>query len=925
MATARTLRHRQTSFAAGEFSPSLYGRTDFQKYTSGARTIENFFVSPQGTLMSRAGTAVVDLVGDASTSNARLVPFIYSDTDVVLMLFQNEKVSFYVYRESLGHVEIMRYGAGSVLYLTTPFEDSHLSDLKFSQIGDVVTVCHKELPPWQLKRIPSTISGSIFSDSTAINYYFEVSNISFDVPYFNYNNLIKYHHNPMLVYKAGLFDHTEEESGYLPWKYQVTKVVKDAYGRLYETMPYTVNGVMHTTPWYYRSNRVSPDSTDDNDVYSYMQYEVVWQHGRTGYFYQANENVSWVIEDNASIPEGGGGSWDEKNATYFDPVIPYTSLSGVEYPAFFKITPDEPVYIDWSSYYPQADPTDGVEIVETRIYRGIDGRFGYVGSVQHHAYDLSEKNARFLDDGAIPDYSTQPPQGINPFTTEYPLVSAIYEGRRVFSSESKVYMSAVEEYNNFDEQIPPQDSSALSFELATNKYEEIRSIIPRQGLYILTDSSEWLVTGAGDGTVITPSSIAARLMSSYGSGKLDALDFGESIIFMQRKGTIPRCMRITNQGIEGVDISTISRHLFAGHTIKSWCFAEDPWSTIWVVRDDGELLSCTFIPEQELIAWAHHTITGGTVESVCAVPEGTEDTVYMLVRRTVVGADKLFLEKISSRTVLDIVDSKALDCSVTYDGRNTDPLLGLSVDAGAIGDTVDLRPENLRSGFFDELNAWLDDNVLVGAVIRVWRDDGTSVLVTDLSHGANHFHGVLQDTVTTAISATTQWAECLSNIGSSSRIYASAPPNASNVHSENIDNVGVLIDGAVYDLNGQTLEQVTLEIPAYYVVIGLKYTCDFESLDLPQARDNQKVVAAVGIEIANGRGGKVGKTLAAADLEEIQVREVSHSWDDPTLITETYRVPVRGEWSDHGRISYRQDEPVPVEIVGLTREVEVGG
>ena len=37
MATARTLRHRQTSFAAGEFSPSLYGRTDFHPETMLAR------------------------------------------------------------------------------------------------------------------------------------------------------------------------------------------------------------------------------------------------------------------------------------------------------------------------------------------------------------------------------------------------------------------------------------------------------------------------------------------------------------------------------------------------------------------------------------------------------------------------------------------------------------------------------------------------------------------------------------------------------------------------------------------------------------------------------------------------------------------------------------------------------------------------
>jgi len=54
-----------TSFVSGEFSPKMDGRTDFDKYTSGAKTLENFLVHPQGAATRRVGTqhiAEVNLV-----------------------------------------------------------------------------------------------------------------------------------------------------------------------------------------------------------------------------------------------------------------------------------------------------------------------------------------------------------------------------------------------------------------------------------------------------------------------------------------------------------------------------------------------------------------------------------------------------------------------------------------------------------------------------------------------------------------------------------------------------------------------------------------------------------------------------------------------------------------------------------------------
>ena len=66
----------KSSFAGGELSPSMYGRTDIAKYDSGAAVLRNFFVLRYGGAANRPGFKFI-----AQTYNnkkAVLIPFMYS-------------------------------------------------------------------------------------------------------------------------------------------------------------------------------------------------------------------------------------------------------------------------------------------------------------------------------------------------------------------------------------------------------------------------------------------------------------------------------------------------------------------------------------------------------------------------------------------------------------------------------------------------------------------------------------------------------------------------------------------------------------------------------------------------------------------------------------------------------------------------------
>jgi hypothetical protein len=117
-----------------------------------------------------------------------------------------------------------------------------------------------------------------------------------------------------------------------------------------------------------------------------------------------------------------------------------------------------------------------------------------------------------------------------------------------------------------------------------------------------------------------------------------------------------------------------------------WAFAEEPFKVVWVVRSDGQLLSLTFLKEQELIGWAHSD-TNGLFESVAVVTEqtafGTVDAVYFVVQRTVNGSTVRYIERMAERIFPNgASDAWCVDAGLQYSGSATSTFSGAEHLAG---------------------------------------------------------------------------------------------------------------------------------------------------------------------------------------------------------------------------------------------------
>ena len=145
MANVRTL---QRSFAGGEVSPEMFGRSDDAKYLSGLAKCRNFITKPQGPAENRPGFAFVREVKD-STKRTRLIPFTYSTTQTMVIELGAGTFRFHTQGGTL-------LSAGTPYEVANPYAEADLFDIHYVQSADVLTLVHPNYAPRELRRLGAT-------------------------------------------------------------------------------------------------------------------------------------------------------------------------------------------------------------------------------------------------------------------------------------------------------------------------------------------------------------------------------------------------------------------------------------------------------------------------------------------------------------------------------------------------------------------------------------------------------------------------------------------------------------------------------------------------------------------------------------------------------------------------------------------------
>src|SRR5690606_22921282 len=196
----------------------------------------------------------------------------------------------------------------------------------------------------------------------------------------------------------------------------------------------------------------------------------------------------------------------------------------------------------------------------------------------------------------------------------YPSVVTYFADRLVFAATpgqpQTVWMSKTSNYTDFGTSTPLVDDDAITFTINARQVNTIRELVPMADLVILTAGGEWRMVTDG---VVAPTTISLRPQSYRGAADYRAEVIGNTALYIQAQGTAIRDLYYTfaEDGYNGTDLTLLADHLFHGHAVDSIDFHQTPYSILWAVRDDGALLSCTYLREQEVLGWARHDTGDG--------------------------------------------------------------------------------------------------------------------------------------------------------------------------------------------------------------------------------------------------------------------------------------------------------------------------
>lgn len=586
----------------------------------------------------------------------------------------------------------------------------------------------------------------------------------------------------------------------------------------------------------------------------------------------------------------------------------------------------DPVTLSWLG----SNFSGYAKTISYNVYREKNGVFGFIGT---------SYSPGFVDTGIDPDISINPPTprdvALDP--DSYPSAVAYIQQRLAFANSinepETVWLSQINVYHNFSHNNPITDADGIRFAAAGPKITPVKHIVDIGRMVLLTVSGEFVAEGVNG--VITPSAVNLKQHTYYGANDMPPIPLNNSALFVQSRGSIVRDLSFDYQvdGYKSNDLTVFSKHLFKNRTLRDWTYHQVPHSIIWAVRDDGDVVALTYVREQEIFAWHRHDFHHGTVENVCCIPEGDEDALYMVVKRTIDGQENRYVERLYTRIVDDIVDSVFLDSAATFDGRNTNVSHTMTLSGGTNWTADETLTLTSSTAFFTSADV---GNEIHLKIIDTDPDSETFGEVTDIVRCS-----IKTYTSPTVVSVKPHKTVPVALRTTATANWSRAVDVISGLDHLEGENVSVFADGFVvasvfnekYSDIIVTDGEVTLPRCYATVHVGLPITSDLETLDIDTANgetisDKQKMSGSLTVFLEDTRGGFCGpsnpdeNTRNAGNnplygLVEFKPRFLEN-YDEPAeLKNGKFELNLLPEWNSNGRVFIRQVDPLPMSVLAV--------
>lgn len=979
----------QSNFNGGEWTPLAAGRFDIAKYRTALAKCLNWMPQQQGGLTRRPGSIFVapakgtDLItGNGSFHledlGPRLIRFEFNSTQAYVLELGELYIRFYIdggqlqtgtvaaYDGATGYTpgDLVSSGgtnyvcvkdvtgtappnvtywhplSGTILEIPTPWSNTEVWDLSFSQNADVVYFAHPSHPPMKLERFGAT--------------KWALTTVSFiDGPYLPSNTgnttLTPSGTSGTVTVTASSTSGINNGQGFIAS--DVGRLIRMKLGGAWVWGPIlTVTDTTHITVDLQISSAITVPrgATGYANLSGDQVTSVTITDGGSGYgTVPPKVNISPHPSDPATgtitVSAGviTGATITHTGSGYGAPSYPTvvintsTGSGAVISATAFGVLISLNVLAGGSGY----SPSDTITIV--------GGGTGGSGAAAYAQLTDGVVTGIIMTSGGsgytpTPDVAIDAPSAVVVSSTAlwqlgvwnsadgYPSTVGFHQNR-LFWAGSSSYPGRIDGSNtgDYENMAPTQvdgtvtDSYAISYTLSSGVLDQIRWLLSDEnGLLVGTTGAEWVVSPSTQQTALTPSNVNSKVLSNYGSANIPAIRLGKSSIFIQRDFRKVRELfyQFTYNTFQATDISLVSEHLTEGG-IKQFDVQFSRQQIFWFVKNDGGLVAMTYDKDQDVCGWHPHEIGGyidadktqpPLVRSVCVVPRSDllRDEIWLCVARYANGAYFETIELLSKPWEDgDIVsDSVFLDCSSRFlrSGAYVHEFLG-----GAV----------LSLDFEDAAGNQFQHGFKVGDAVQLTLDGDLA------SYSGSYTITTTPDeyTATVTLSPEPSPTPFVGNFTiSSTAVYA---PQLAG------ETVGVLFDGAVSpDITIDASGSGNLTVSGNKVLVGLRYSSEGKTM---------KIEAGGADGPAQGKLKRIHRVIFRffqSVLLEIGSDDLStggfypepwRSSEDPmgaglTPYTGDFRWSYEGDWGPDAQVSWRTTEPLPCNIlmIGVQMDTE---
>jgi len=572
------------SFNAGELSPLIHLRSDLEKYRNGCRTLQNMLITPYGGVRRRPGLSYTATAPGIS----RLFRFQATIAKGFILEMSAGKLRFYL-RDGLIMDGLDPYEVES------PYDEDDLWQVQMAQINNVAYFVHPLYPVHKLSRI---------GDAN-----WEFLPVEFSYPAMLEENLRK--NRKFTTSAAGEEGDTIEVES--TWSFFSAKH-EGAYLQLSHEREAD-------------QFQVDLEATSGND--GLFSDELIVQGA-----WNLTTSGTWTGTFQLQRNLGDGSGW--KTIRTFTSAADANYTAGNTEPARCRMR------LKWIHGSAGSSSPKAVLEASGSFIRGLVKIVTVVSDTLAQCevvQPVEEGETSYWRESAWSD------------KRGWPRTVAAHEQRLVFGGNEHrpqtVWASAVDDYEDFEP--GEEDSDSWSHTIVSGQQNDIQWLVSHKSLIVGTSGDEWVISATKEEAIITPTNVRARRHSGNGSDFIKARLLDDSLLFVQQGGKVVREMSYAFEadGYVTTDLTLLAEHI-TGDGIIDMAWQAQPESILWCVTRGGDLIALTYEKSQNVVGWHRHT-TGTASDGFESVAvksvEGESDQVWVVVRRTIDGTVRRYVER----------------------------------------------------------------------------------------------------------------------------------------------------------------------------------------------------------------------------------------------------------------------------------------